>query len=220
MISIYNIFPSINGEVCNTGQGSLATFIRFAGCNLRCSWCDTEYALSDKSGTWMTVEQIITEVNKFGLRNITITGGEPLVQEEGFQLLIQELWRRRYNISVETNGSIPLPWVEGVVNWVYDIKPMSAGVGSIHPHPKSDEFKRFKEDDFIKFVISNREDYDDAVKFYKALVAANCRARYAFSPNTDQLDTNQLVTWMKESKLSDVVVNLQLHKIINLSEPK
>jgi len=219
-IMIYSIFSSINGEVCNAGQGSLATFIRFAGCNLRCKWCDTEYALEPESGKPMSVKDILEECSKFGLKNVTITGGEPLMQTKGFKNLAEELWFKRYRISVETNGSIPIPFLRSVVSWVIDIKPQSAGVGAVNLHPENDQFKRFKEDDWIKFVISNRLDYDDAVKFHKGLVQAGCRANYAFSPNTESINTNELITWMKQDKLNDVVVNVQLHKIIDLSESK
>jgi 7-carboxy-7-deazaguanine synthase len=223
-VMVYSIFTSINGEVCNAGQGSLATFIRFAGCNLRCKWCDTSYALEPESGSLMMVDEILSICRDYGLKNVTITGGEPLMQSKGFILLVEALYIARYDISVETNGSIKLPWVNAwvnaVVHWVYDIKPPSAGVGRVHPHPNSKEFKRFKEDDWIKFVVSNREDYDEAKKYYRGLKEAYCRARYAFSPMSNTLDTKELVEWMKQDKLSDVLVNVQLHKIIDLSESK
>lgn len=219
LAQIYSIFSSINGEVCNPGQGSFCTFIRFAGCNLRCKWCDTEYALDKDAGKEMSIDQILNEVHRIGIKNVTITGGEPLMQMDALKELVKELWARHYWISIETNGSIELPWFEGVVFWVYDIKPQSAGVGAIHNHPNNKEYQRFKEHDWVKFVIADRTDFDDAVKYYKGMVEADCRARFAFSPMTETLDTNKLVEWMRESKLFDVVVNTQLHKIIDLSEP-
>ena len=109
---VNEIFRSINGEVNSIGQGSFCTFIRLAGCSLRCSYCDTEYAQDPKSGREMSVEEIITEVKNLGCRNVTITGGEPLDQRLDLHYLLQKLWFSKHNIVVETNGHHSLSGIE------------------------------------------------------------------------------------------------------------
>lgn len=99
-MKIIDIFYSIQGEQLGLGQPSV--FVRLAGCNLKCDYCDTKYSWS--KGKKMTVKQVITEVKKYNCHNIIITGGEPLLQQREVELLIKKL--RRHTITVETNGTI------------------------------------------------------------------------------------------------------------------
>ena len=100
---VNEIFGSIDGEGIRAGE--LASFVRLAGCNLRCSYCDTQYALDKNAGTEMLVNEIIDELNKIGIKNVTLTGGEPL-QHKDIDILIDELIKSNYKVNIETNGSI------------------------------------------------------------------------------------------------------------------
>lgn len=107
-MKIHSIFPSIDGEVNLYHQGRLAVFIRFSGCNCRCFYCDTKYAWDINSGAEMTVEEVMRAVRKFGIKKVTITGGEPLLRQDELFELTRKLYRDNYEVSIETNGSLPL----------------------------------------------------------------------------------------------------------------
>ena len=118
-IKINEIFASVDGEVNLFHQGCLSTFIRFQGCPLSCSWCDTDYARGE-GGRWMTIEEIIQDIESLGIAKVTITGGEPLAQRGGFLELLRNLKALRYKISVETSGAFQ---PEGSPDcWVIDWK--------------------------------------------------------------------------------------------------
>ena len=220
-INIYSIFRSINGEICRPGQGSWATFIRFAGCNLRCSWCDTVYAqevdpnVRTKS---MTVDFIMSQVEKLGCKNVTITGGEPLMQRNGLNELLQALLVNNYRVSVETNGSYPVinNFIDVPISWVVDYKLPSSGENGemdlLVP------WSQLTKDDFIKFVIAGRADYDGALATVGRLWAEGIKATMVFSPILDTLSVNQLCDWMQENQLFSIIVSLQLHKLTKLRE--
>ena len=204
---VYSIFNSIDGEVNQWGQGRFSTFIRFSGCNLRCNYCDTKYAQDMDCGKEMSVEEILEEVKKIGCRKITITGGEPLLQAEMKDFLYL-LFNQGYKVSIESNGSfrpiLNLPYC-----WVMDWKLASSGMSE---YMNLENFRDLSSEDFVKFVIQDRLDYDDALVVIKRLRILECYATFAFSPAQDKIDPADLIEWMKEDKLFDVIVNLQLHK--------
>src|SRR5210317_280287 len=105
-LKIKEIFTSIDGEVNHLGQGYPSIFIRLADCNLNCSYCDTDYKL-DPEQKLSTVNEIINHIQKIfpGYNKVTITGGEPLVQLVEVSILIDELFKRDYHVSLETNGT-------------------------------------------------------------------------------------------------------------------
>lgn len=218
---VYSIFRSIDGEVNHFHQGRFSTFIRLAGCNLRCAYCDTLYAQEKDSGTEMSVAYIVKEIEKLNCWKVTITGGEPLLQAEELFELLRWLNRNEYRVSVETNGSQELLGI-GVGSWVLDYKLPSSGMMD---HMKIIEHVRLGEDDFVKFVIMDEKDFKVASETMLALQANRCRATFAFSPVDSVLDPKDLMRWIEESTggfwtPSDVVVNLQLHKYIGLVEDK
>jgi len=220
-INIYSIFRSINGEICRPGQGSWATFIRFAGCNLRCSWCDTVYAQRidpDVRTKSMTVDFIMSQVEKYKCKNVTITGGEPLLQRNGLSELVRELLMHNYRVSVETNGSCPIidNYIDVPISWVVDYKLPSSGENQ-HMHLAT-PWSQLTEDDYVKFVIAGRSDYDGALAVVGRFWAEGIKAQMVFSPILDSLSVNQLCDWMKENKLFSIPVSLQLHKLVKLRE--
>ena len=208
---VNEIFSSINGEVCEVHQGSLCTFIRLSGCNLKCTYCDTVYAQDPKSGKEMSIEKIVSEAKRLGNSNITITGGEPLQQQEELRQLINCL--SVYEISIETNGSILIPeWFE--VSWVADFKTKSSGMAK---HMNLDNYKNLSSTDFLKFVISNKTDFDQALLVVQELRKQNIFVTPAFSPKftTKKTKPIPLQKWMQEDtilKRAGAILNIQLHK--------
>ena len=95
---VNEIFYSIDGEGLTAGK--LAIFIRLSGCNMNCSYCDTKYALKKTSGTYMTIDEILNEISKYNCKNITLTGGEPLLTKES-NVLIEKLLEKGYKINIE-----------------------------------------------------------------------------------------------------------------------
>lgn len=219
MLLINDIFPSINGEVSRLGQGSLCTFIRVQGCNLKCSYCDTEHAQAFNKGTPKTINQVVKEVRSLHLKNITITGGEPLCQRENLFKLVRRLKNLSgYHISIETNGSIPIPPWE-VDCWVADWKTPSSGM---RDQMVLKHLEYLDANDFLKFVIANREDFEDAISVIKQLNKIDYgynNPRFAFSPTHRVLPAELLVKWMLEEKRcrdNSIILNLQLHKIVGV----
>lgn len=214
-MKISSIFNSIDGEVNWWGQGTPTTFIRFQGCNLRCSWCDTPWAQDVKGGVEMSIDKVVGTVIAFNCPKITITGGEPLMQGRAFLELIDALEEAGCNmISIETNGSYILPVRSERIAWVIDYKLPSSGVsGKMLPLYA---FSVLSHQDFIKMVIMNDDDFDAAktlARYFQkrtaARIALGCGS--AISPTV-------LLKWMKQNQLLDCVANFQLHKLLAIVE--
>ena len=220
-MKIHSLFQSINGEVTNAVQGSICTFIRLQGCHARCAYCDTPDSQDPYRGEEMLVDEICERVKNLGIktRYITITGGEPLEQEKELIDLIKELKRRDpiRHISLETNGLLP---VNNIVCWtdclVMDYKLQMAADTEI----PDKNLKRLGHKDWVKIPIQNLRDYGNAVKvrdlIYKEGVFLTLKPKVAFSA-VAPLTPKQLFTWIFESKLTDVVLNVQIHKLIGVA---
>lgn len=220
-LQINEIFGSINGEVCNRHQGSLCTFVRLQGCNCHCSWCDTVKAQEKKGGKSLSVKEVVDKINGYGNVNVTITGGEPLLQKEVLEELVSVI-SKDHLVSIETNGSILIPyyppWEQ--VNWVIDYKLPSSGENK---KMCSDVFRFLKTKDLVKFVISSRSDFQFAVKKMKQINTEKGIFQYpifAFSPCLEAMSALQLYRLMSKSvylKTQGAVLSLQLHKMIGIS---
>ena len=221
---ISEIFGSLNGEVCAMSQGSLCTFVRLQGCNLKCRYCDTVQAQNSK-GKKMTVDAVYQAIQELGNKNVTITGGEPLLQLPELAQLCLKLVNNGNRVSVETNGSIALPEDEHdephlevwkYVNWVVDYKLPSSGMEDKMCMDNFIDFD-YASNDFIKFVVADSNDFRKA----KSIVR-KCQSKYvkfAMSAIEKELNPVLLLEWMmKESCLKErgVILNLQLHKILNI----
>jgi 7-carboxy-7-deazaguanine synthase len=217
ILRVNSIFSSINGEACNRHQGSLCTFIRLQGCNLRCQYpCDTPGSQEIKAGKKMTIDQIIRKVNKLKNVNVTITGGEPLLQSDGLIDLVAAL-RHNHYISIETNGSIRIPYWESVT-WVADYKlPSSRMEGNMNIN----NYQQLTCCDLIKFVITDRKDFDRAMELISLFLLYEIKVNFVFSPSSGSIESAEmLVKWMLEKpilKKEGAVLSLQLHKIIGVS---
>ena len=213
---IYSIFPSVDGEVNGFSQGALTTFIRFSGCNLHCKWCDTHYALKKESGKDLPLIEIMEKVESIGLKKVTITGGEPLLQLEGFLELTRALFQGDYAVTVETNGSFPCNGY-GVQSWVVDYKLPSSGC---EDKMTTHAFEKLREQDFVKFIIETEDDFEQAVMVQRAFQdRLKLLCKFAYSPCFGKLDPNTLIHWLLKEKAPNTILNLQLHKFCDLKEP-
>ena len=217
-INIYSIFRSINGEICRPGQGSWATFIRFSGCNLRCKWCDTVYAQEVNPFNSPTVDFIMSQVEKLGCKNVTITGGEPLLQRNGLNELLQALLVNNYKVSVETNGSYPIMdnYIDEPISWVVDYKLPSSGENG--EMAKVKPWSQLTKDDYIKFVVADLVDYHVALTVVQSFWDNGVKAQVVFSPVLGSLNVNKLCDWMIHNRMFSIPISLQLHKLTKLRE--
>ncbi|HSV96038.1 MAG TPA: radical SAM protein [Spirochaetota bacterium] len=201
---VSELFYSIQGE--STRAGFPSVFIRLAGCNLDCAWCDTACARSD--GRRMSIERIVKEVTKYPAPDhITITGGEPLCQENAPELMGR--LARSYAVQLETNGSIDLGVVPPEIRKIVDVKTPSSGeAGSF----LMENLRRVGARDEIKFVIADRKDYTFARKFAKKHLA-NSAAVVNFSPVRGTIPPAELAGLILADGLR-VRLNLQLHAIV------
>ncbi|MFB0515474.1 MAG: radical SAM protein, partial [Candidatus Neomarinimicrobiota bacterium] len=152
MLKVNEIFHSIQGE--STHAGRSCVFVRLAGCNLRCTWCDTAYAFYE--GQDMTVDEIIGQVVTYGCRLVEVTGGEPLMQAESIELM-ERLLAEGYEVLLETGGSLPIDTVPPQVIKIVDFKTPSSGMMKNNRWAILDDLAPHDE---IKFVIGDRKDYD------------------------------------------------------------
>jgi 7-carboxy-7-deazaguanine synthase len=198
--SVNEIFFSIDGE--GKRAGSLAAFIRLAGCNLRCSYCDTAYAFTE--GTPMRVEEIAEAVK--GWKNVTVTGGEPLCQD--VHVLLQRL--REHEVNIETNGSVDVtpyhayPWVF----FTLDYKCPSSGMES---SMLEKNFQTLRPQDVLKFVVGDMEDLRTAQRVCEKY-EPNCLVY--LSPVFGKIEAKEIVEYMKSARYKNWRLQLQLHKYI------
>jgi 7-carboxy-7-deazaguanine synthase len=203
-LKVYEIFYSIQGETTTAGFPSL--FIRLAGCNLDCSWCDTVKAKD--GGVEMDIEDVIDEVNRNRpFHHVTLTGGEPLIQDGALHLL-QRLSEEGYITQVETNGTVLYGTIPDNVRIITDVKTPSSGEAESF---KDENISHLRENDEVKFVIAMMEDYDFAKSFVNDKLK-NCAAVVNFSPASGMMEPWVLANLIIKDKLP-VRLNIQLHKI-------
>jgi len=216
---LIEIYKSVQGE--SSFAGLPCIFVRLAGCNLRCSWCDSEYTF--KGGFKLTEDEVVAEVEKLApVRLLEFTGGEPLLQERELIPLMRRLLASGYELMIETSGERPLENVPVEVHKIVDVKCPGSGEGgsfrieNLHALTKGDE---------IKFVITDRRDYEFAREFVRQHGLERKVGSVLFSPAFTKtpspvrtaenclLDPRVLVEWM----LADGVearISLQIHKFI------
>lgn len=205
MIKINEIFYSIQGETSYIGRPSI--FIRLTGCNLRCSYCDTKYAYY--KGKNYSLNEILKKVKNFSCSLITITGGEPLLQKEAYNL-ITKFHDIGYQVLVETNGTLDFSGVDKRSKVIMDIKcPNSNESDKIF----WDNIKNLKLNDEVKFIITDKIDYDWAKEIIKLHNLSN--REILFSPVLEKLNPKTLAKWILKDKIS-VRLQPQLHKILDI----
>lgn len=209
-MKVCEIFTSIQGE--SSYAGMPCTFIRLTGCNLRCSYCDTTYAYH--GGKELSEDEIISEVRRAGISLVEITGGEPLLQSESYHL-IKRLLDEGYTVLVETNGSQSIKEIDSRAVVILDIKTPGSGMSK---EMDFSNLNNIKSTDEIKFVITNRIDYEwskEIIDRYRLMD----KCQLLLSPAFGILPPEDLAKWMLEDRLR-ARLNLQLHKYIFSPERK
>ena len=201
---ITEIFFSIQGE--SSYAGLPCVFVRFTGCPLRCSWCDTAYAFYE--GTERSLESILNEVERYDCRLVEITGGEPLAQAEAHGL-ITALADRGYTVLIETSGAIDLAPVDPRAILIMDLKCPGSGM---EDRNRWSNLSLLKPRDEVKFVINDRADYDWAVGIIRRHDLSD-RHRVLLSPVFGELEPQTLADWILADRLR-VRFQLQVHKLI------
>jgi len=205
MLTVNEIFYSIQGE--STRAGRPCVFVRLTACDLRCSWCDTPYAFHE--GRKMSIEDVVAAVGRYGCELVEITGGEPLLQEDVYELM-NRLLAADGTVMLETGGHRPITRVPRAVVKIVDIKCPGSGESDKNDWTNLD---RLAPHDEVKFVIADRADY----KFAREAVArhqlVSRTAAVLFSPVHGVLAPKALSEWILEDRLP-VRLQLQLHKFI------
>ena len=204
-MKITEIFKSIQGETSLAGFP--CSFVRTSGCNLRCSYCDTVYAYT--GGEDIAVDEIVARLKRFGLSLAVVTGGEPLLQKNELDILLEKLLGERFNVLVETNGSLPIGELPAGVKKIMDIKCPGSGMSDKMLWGNLDSLNR---DDEIKFVLSSGSDYNWAKEIVRGRLLGR-EQKILFSPVTGKVSLKEVAAWLLRDNLQ-VRLQPQLHKII------
>lgn len=206
-MKVVEIFKSIDGEGKRAGLPT--TFIRLAGCNLRCRYCDTSYAFNIPEAKGMHLDEIVKKVENYGVKSITITGGEPLVHSGVTELLLMLNNMGIFDINVETNGSIDPSCYHKLKNvwFTVDYKCPSSGEES-HMNPKA--FESLRPQDVLKFVVGDK---DDLYKASQVIEKYKTKSQIYFSP-VFGYPAREIVDFILDHGLNDCKVQLQMHKYI------
>lgn len=200
---VSEIFYSIQGE--STLAGEPTVFVRFTGCDLRCGYCDTEYAFT--GGTEMARGQIVEEVSKYPTRFVCLTGGEPTLQKE-LPALAQQLLDKGYVVSLETHGQRELSAIPRGVRKIVDLKTP----GSKEPHTDFAELRKLAPGDEVKVVVCSRDDFQWALQKLDELGLWG-KVPVLFSPSYGEVLPQDLAQWVLQSG-RPARLQLQLHKVI------
>jgi len=233
---IIEIYRSLQGE--SSFAGIPCTFVRLAACNLRCSWCDSEYTFT--GGRKMTIDEVEQEVVRMALPRseagpepdaangvvpgslVEITGGEPMLQERELIPLMERLLQRGYRLLLETSGERPLEHVPNAVHKIVDVKCPGSGEGGSF---RMSNLETLTAQDEVKFVVADRGDYEFSRDFTrqheleKRVASVIFSPAFAKTPSTQRdssnclLDPRSLAEWILQDGLH-VRLGLQIHKFI------
>ena len=205
-------FVSVNGEGPLSGQ--LVVFIRFAGCNLICGYCDTTWAnREDANYDLMTSDDIYEYIKSTSIRNVTLTGGEPLLQDGLIDLLEILAKDATLHVEIETNGSISLRkflLIDNPPSFTMDYKLPSS---NMEDKMDLNNYKYLSNKDTVKFVAGSIDDLQKS-KFIIDKYELSNRTNIYISPVFGKIDLEDIVEYMKDNKMNGVNLQMQLHKII------
>jgi len=207
-------FISINGE--GNAAGELSVFIRFAGCNLNCSYCDTLWANDVDKVKYeeMSGEDIFSYIKSTGIRNVTLTGGEPLLQDGIHELLVLLANTDNLRVEIETNGSVELSDFADILPlgpiFTMDYK---LGTSGMEHAMKVSNFEQLKSQDTVKLVAGSMKDLETAKHIIDSYHLTD-KCSVHLSPVFGNIDMSDMVDFMKENKMNGVRLQPQLHKII------
>lgn len=207
---INEIFRSVQGETSSAGLPTV--FVRTGGCNLRCSYCDTPYALTAAGSVHMTVGAVMGEIRKLRTKRVCLTGGEPLIQpRQEVQELLDLLAAEQYEVSIETSGSISIAsfGLHPRQRWILDMKAPSSGESHTM---KFDSLDLLRPEDEVKFVVGSLQDFHWSADLIRRHNLEG-RAQLIVSPVWGKVTPLQLTEWALDTDL-EIRVQVQLHKII------
>jgi 7-carboxy-7-deazaguanine synthase len=205
MLKVNEIFYSIQGE--SSLAGLPCVFIRLTYCNLRCSYCDTEYAFYE--GQDYTQEQILNEIKNYDCNLVEITGGEPLVQRHEALSLMKKLCDSGYHVLIETGGSLPIKEIDERVKVIMDLKCPSSKMSDKNLFENITYLKPIDE---VKYYIGNREDYEWAKNVLTQYSLIE-KCSVLFSNVFSELEPVKLAEWILKDNLK-VRFQIQMHKYI------
>ena len=213
MMKVVEIFLSIEGE--GERAGLPAVFIRLAGCNMNCSYCDTRYACDKPEYTEMSIKQILETVKSFGCERVTLTGGEPLIHG-GVHQLIDALCKNDFEVNVETNGSVyvyPFRVSEdgGLYENLFFTIDYKCPSSEMEYKMVESNFIYTSKDDVVKFVVGSKEDMEKALEVIRKWVIDT---PIYFSPVFGKIEPKEIVEFILENKAFNVSVSIQMHKVI------
>lgn len=220
MLQVTEIYKSLQGE--STHAGLPCVFIRLTGCNLRCDWCDSEFSFY--GGSKMSFQEVLSEVARLspGRGLVEITGGEPMLQERDVIPLMEQLLDADYQVLLETSGERPLSRVPKEVIKIVDVKCPHSGESDTFAF---ENLKALRPHDELKFVLTDRADYEFARDFIREHQLAGRVNAILFSPAFKKeasgardashclLDPEQLAEWILADNVS-ARLSLQIHKFI------
>ena len=207
MLNLSEIFYSLQGE--STFAGLPCLFVRLAGCNLNCAYCDTGYARSVAAGEEVSVAVIVARVSAYQIPLVEITGGEPLLQEETAQL-VEELLQSNFKVLIETNGSLSIAGIDPRVFFIVDVKTPGSRVAAgfnldnlvlLQPHHQ------------LKFVLVDEADFFWSLGFMAKHKSEIGRLETIFSPVTKSFAPARLAELMLEHRVN-ARLQLQLHTLL------
>ena len=208
---VAELFASINGESVRAGEP--AVFVRFRGCNLACSYCDTKWAnRPDCPVRMMTAEEIADYADRAGIADVTLTGGEPLMQKE-LDVLISRLTASGHRVELETNGSVSveaLSRLEPRPVFTLDYKLPGSGMESAM---LTENYRFLAKEDSVKFVSGSREDLERAAEIIERYRLTE-KCSVFISPVFGKIDPADIVAFLLERRMNGVRLQLQLHKFI------
>ncbi len=203
-LKVHEIFYSLQGE--STRAGRPCVLVRLTGCQMRCRWCDTEYAFY--AGQWMSVDEVLARVDEIGCPLVELTGGEPLLQPAARPLMAR-LCDRGYEVLLETGGGIDVAGVDPRVRRIVDVKCPGSGEADNNYWPNLDQLKASDE---VKMVLADEADYLWARDLVlERRLAETCEVH--FSPVHGELDDERLAAWILRDRLP-VRLQLQVHKLL------
>lgn len=218
MFRVAEKFVSINGESRRAGE--LAVFIRFTGCNLNCTYCDTAWAISaDAPHEEMSQQELIEYIKETGIDNVTLTGGEPLLQPE-IENLVVDIISLNKRVEIETNGAVSIRSMKEMADKLnlrdelsitLDYKCPGSGMEDFMLMENYDDLREF---DTVKFVVSDRADLDKAREVIGEYNLIDRKIAAYLSPVFGSIEPREIVEYMMEHKMNGVTHQLQQHKFI------
>ncbi len=203
-LRLIEVYTSVQGE--STFAGLPCTFVRVAGCNLRCTWCDSTFTFT--GGQWRTVDEVVADVDRLGIPLVELTGGEPLVHRAAVPLM-QRLVDRGYQVLLETSGSRDTSEVPAPVHVILDLKPPDSGEERANLWSNIDNLKPIDE---VKFVVASRRDYEWALEIMSRHDLSS-RCTVLLSPAFGLVNPRDLVAWMLADRVP-ARLSVQVHKVI------